>query len=185
MCSPGGSFCSTPSRSISNDGSDPSLARRSWAWRRKEREESRIDQSARNSGPNECGRSFSTVVDHDAPDTETECTATPNDAGVESCNGRDDDCDGGVDEDVVAPLEACERSNDQGTCRGDWACTGEGGWVCSALEPDWTACGHRYLPCGQHPFRPVLSLAGTIDTGFSVPSYTCFLFEIVVYFNHR
>ncbi len=50
-------------------------------------------------------------------------------AGSEVCNGRDDDCDGDVDEDTTAPTGFC---NPNGVCAGTSAtCGGASGWVCA------------------------------------------------------
>jgi hypothetical protein len=49
-------------------------------------------------------------------------------AGAEVCNGRDDDCDGGTDEGLVAP-NICSRVNE---CAGTSAtCQGAAGWKCN------------------------------------------------------
>ena len=49
-------------------------------------------------------------------------------AGREVCNGRDDDCDGTVDEDTTPPPLFC---NPNGVCAGTGAtCGGAAGWVC-------------------------------------------------------
>ncbi len=50
-------------------------------------------------------------------------------AGTDICNGRDDDCDGTVDEGVSAPSNFC---NPNGVCAGTSAtCGGAMGWVCN------------------------------------------------------
>ena len=49
--------------------------------------------------------------------------------GAEACNGRDDDCDGMIDEGLTAPANFC---NPNGVCNGTTAtCGGTGGWVCN------------------------------------------------------
>ncbi|MBM4321665.1 MAG: DUF547 domain-containing protein, partial [Deltaproteobacteria bacterium] len=47
----------------------------------------------------------------------------------EVCNGRDDDCDGRVDEELVAPTGSCSRL---GPCKDgpEPICAGEAGWFC-------------------------------------------------------
>ena len=66
---------------------------------------------------------------------------------LEVCNGQDDDCDGVVDEDVVEPATACSKANGNGTCSGDWTCTGSGGWSCNALTPAAETCNGRDDDC--------------------------------------
>ncbi|MBX3250020.1 MAG: SUMF1/EgtB/PvdO family nonheme iron enzyme, partial [Myxococcales bacterium] len=50
-------------------------------------------------------------------------------AGAEICNGRDDDCDGVIDEALAAPANFC---NPNGVCAGTTAtCAGVAGWRCN------------------------------------------------------
>jgi len=64
---------------------------------------------------------------------------------AESCNGRDDDCDGTTDESQEA--SACSRTNAIGTCSGNETCQGALGRVCSALEPALEVCNDRDDDC--------------------------------------
>ncbi len=66
------------------------------------------------------------------PDGEVICDAEVSGAGVETCNGADDDCDGVVDEDLGLGA-ACTAG--EGVCRaaGEVVCGPDGGGVCSAL----------------------------------------------------
>ena len=58
---------------------------------------------------------------------------------VETCNGRDDDCDGEVDEGLLAG--PCEQTvPGVGTCTGTRVCLGGLGWVCDAATPAPEAC---------------------------------------------
>jgi len=59
---------------------------------------------------------------------------------LEVCNGRDDDCDGGTDEDWPTLGQACDRLDDADLCaRGRWACDEAGGAAClgdDAVTPE-------------------------------------------------
>jgi hypothetical protein len=62
-------------------------------------------------------------------------------AGAEVCNGRDDDCDGSIDEGLVPPPSLCNRN---GVCAGTVAsCAGATGWTCTypaTFEETETRC---------------------------------------------
>ncbi len=73
---------------------------------------------------------------------------------TESCNGRDDDCDGAVDEGLTLG-EACANTNDVGTCSGVTFCAGALGVRCSAATPAEDTCNGRDDDCD-----------GTTDEGF-------------------
>ncbi|MBM4396318.1 MAG: putative metal-binding motif-containing protein [Deltaproteobacteria bacterium] len=63
------------------------------------------------------------------------------DAGIpvdETCNGKDDNCDGKTDEKV--PEKSCTRKNGFGSCKGQTACVG-GEERCDAPEPAAEVCG--------------------------------------------
>ncbi|MCK6575048.1 hypothetical protein L6V77_28590 [Myxococcota bacterium] len=66
-----------------------------------------------------------------------DCAGDVTPAASETCNGLDDDCDGQVDDGLV---QACSRSNAEGTCGGTETCV-EGAWVgCTAAEPAAEVC---------------------------------------------
>jgi|GEM_PF-236774 len=73
------------------------------------------------------------------------CTARV--PGQEICNGIDDNCDGRVDEAVVAPTTPCENTNESGTCSGSWLCSGTNGWTCTALTPAAETCNYQDDDC--------------------------------------
>ncbi len=55
----------------------------------------------------------------------------------ETCNGKDDDCDGAVDEEITKT--DCEVSNAYGICRGTFQCV-DGGMSCDAPQPKPELC---------------------------------------------
>ncbi len=57
----------------------------------------------------------------------------------EECNGVDDDCNG-VPDDGLLEGQACEVSNEHGTCGGIKVCLGPKGWSCTAPDPAPEAC---------------------------------------------
>lgn len=59
-------------------------------------------------------------------------------AEPETCNGRDDDCDGLTDEGLGEA--ACERGANAQTCPGTEVCGGAAGWVCDAPVPSAELC---------------------------------------------
>ena len=56
----------------------------------------------------------------------------------ESCNGRDDDCNGRIDEDFLD--RACTAEGGGRVCAGVERCAGAEGWVCDALIPRDELC---------------------------------------------
>lgn len=71
----------------------------------------------------------------------------------EDCNGKDDDCDGLVDEDLGT--QECTV----GACIGEMHCEGIDGWVCEAPEPDPETCDYLDNDCD-----------GIVDNGFINPA---------------
>ncbi len=57
----------------------------------------------------------------------------------EQCDGIDNNCNGAID-DGLEGAEACERTNEFGTCTGVSLCEGEEGFVCQAPEPAAESC---------------------------------------------
>jgi hypothetical protein len=66
---------------------------------------------------------------------------------AEVCNGRDDDCDGGTDEQAAPPAEPCVRTTAAGTCAGAWVCDGAAGWRCTAATPTAEVCDYADNDC--------------------------------------
>ncbi|GMV41090.1 MAG: hypothetical protein AMXMBFR64_28060 [Myxococcales bacterium] len=78
----------------------------------------------------------------------TPCSASPPEPEI--CNGKDDDCDGAIDDGVIPPAEPCEESNASGTCTGIWYCAFSGGvadWTCSASTPAADVCDYLDNDC--------------------------------------
>jgi hypothetical protein len=77
------------------------------------------------------------------------CTAAV--PAAEQCNGRDDDCDGVVDDGVVPPTQPCVNANAAGVCVGSWVCRAGGSgavaWQCTAPVPAPEACDYRDNDC--------------------------------------
>lgn len=78
------------------------------------------------------------------------CDATP--AAPEVCNGKDDDCDGTVDEDTGGA--ACTVTSAEGTCPGVEACVGAKS-VCQGQTPEKDSCNGKDDDCD-----------GEVDEGF-------------------
>ncbi|MFT7624753.1 MAG: hypothetical protein ACI9WU_003943, partial [Myxococcota bacterium] len=75
----------------------------------------------------------------------TGCTATP--AGLEICDGADNDCDNFADEGVVHDPADCTNANEHGSCVAPWVCSGPDGWTCSAATPAAETCDLQDNDC--------------------------------------
>ncbi len=81
-------------------------------------------------------------------------TATPGwsvcSAGVpaeEICNGADDNCNGGIDENLVNDPLGCEETNQWGTCTALFQCQGEDGFQCDVQTPAPETCNFQDDNC--------------------------------------
>ena len=82
------------------------------------------------------------------------CTAP--EPAAEECNGKDDNCNGLVDEAVVHDPKTCAVTNGFGTCSGAWICGGLTGWTCVAPTPAAETCNYQDDDCDglvDEPFR--------------------------------
>ncbi len=93
------------------------------------------------------------------------CTAKTPEAEV--CNGLDDDCNGLVDDGVLAPTEPCAKSNEHGSCGGAWACQASGpgaaDWVCQAKTPAAETCNYADDDCDGEVDEPFKQGAAYVD----------------------
>ena len=62
----------------------------------------------------------------------------------EDCNGEDDNCDGQVDEEILADI--CLNKNNQGSCFGEKLCV-DGNWSCDAKVPEAEICDGKDNDC--------------------------------------
>ena len=65
---------------------------------------------------------------------------------IEECNGKDDDCNGLID-DGLPSQQVCANKNGYGTCSGFAQCYGSAGWVCLAPEPGPEVCDFKDNNC--------------------------------------
>ena len=84
-------------------------------------------------------------------------------ASDELCNGKDDDCNGIID-DGLPFTEPCENSvAGIGTCSGDALCQGELGWVCLASKPIAELCDFKDNDCDGDVDESFKNAAGKYD----------------------
>ncbi|MCZ7680055.1 MAG: MopE-related protein [Sandaracinaceae bacterium] len=100
-------------------------------------------------------------------------------AGAEVCNGRDDDCDGRVDEALTPPAFFC---NPNGVCAGTAAtCGGASGWQCSypaSYQIDETRCDALDNDCDgrvdeSHPLVGTACTNGELGACRRTGTYVC------------
>ncbi len=76
----------------------------------------------------------------------TDCSA--GEAAPEACDGRDNDCNGLADDQLVPPEpDGCRNENEAGVCTGSWLCQGTEGWLCTAGVPAPDDCDYRDNDC--------------------------------------
>jgi hypothetical protein len=98
--------------------------------------------------------------------------------GSEICNGRDDDCDGSVDNGLTPPTNFC---NLNGVCAGTTAaCSGATGWRCTYTSPNYqateTRCDGRDNDCDgsiDEPFAPTINPSTGMGTSCFVGVGAC------------
>jgi hypothetical protein len=101
-------------------------------------------------------------------------------AAAEDCNGRDDNCNGLVDEAVARDPATCTIANAEGVCAGRWTCPAAGAaatWVCDARTPAAETCNYVDDDCdgATDETFPELYRACTVGTGvcLRVGFYEC------------
>jgi hypothetical protein len=83
-----------------------------------------------------------------------DCSASSPEA--ELCDGKDNDCNGLIDDGLPSSM-ACEKTAEGvGTCYGQAICLGSAGWVCDARDPQPEFCDFQDNNCDgtiDEPFR--------------------------------
>ena len=72
------------------------------------------------------------------------CDAPP--PADEVCDGKDNDCDGFIDDDLPA-TKPCNKTNGFGSCPGQSVCFGTVGWFCQAQVPSAELCDAKDNDC--------------------------------------
>ena len=88
----------------------------------------------------------------------SECSAP--EPAAEVCDGRDQDCDGFIDEELVG--DSCQLSNEHGTCSGRQLCMGDAGWECDARLPAAEDCNLLDDDCDGQTDEDFLDAAGRL-----------------------
>ncbi len=65
----------------------------------------------------------------------------------EACDGRDNDCNGAIDDGLPATIPCVNEVPDVGACDGTATCLGTAGWVCTAPTPVPEACDYADNDC--------------------------------------
>ena len=81
----------------------------------------------------------------------------------EQCNGKDDDCDGLLDE-GLPDSQPCAITNELGSCAGQEVCFGSAGWVCQANVPSEELCNGKDDDCDGTVDAEFKNEAGTYAT---------------------
>ena len=109
----------------------------------------------------DCPENF-ICIDNACVDREDYLECIANGARPEECNGRDDDCDGRIDEGMVQ--RACERSADGQTCVGLAVCAAEAGFVCDAPVPSSELCDGLDNDCNGVIDDPFVDANGALTS---------------------
>jgi len=94
----------------------------------------------------------------------------------EDCNGKDDDCDGLVDENLFKTEPCYNQVPGIGTCAGMVSCQGEEGWLCDALVPEPEKCDYLDNNCDgvvDEGYRDPETGLYTLDTDCGVCGNSC------------
>ncbi|WOJ93802.1 thrombospondin type 3 repeat-containing protein [Congregibacter variabilis] len=126
------------------------------------------DCSGKACGSDGCGGSCGSCGAGQVCTSDFMCAVEP---VIETCDGVDNDGDGAIDEGVIEPSEACEFTNQYGTCTGAWQCGGEIGWSCNAQPATPEGCTSA---CVGITYYPDFDGDGFGDPAGSVEQDSCF-----------